>query len=128
MKILVLNSGSSSQEACLYDIGGTLPQHPPACLWEGRIEWSNGNAAIAVKSGTRAVWKKDAAITSRAQVVQELLSTAWSGDTRAMTGLADIDTVGHRVVHGGPHFEDLHAIVKEAREMASRALGSCDEQ
>src|SRR5271165_2174620 len=38
MKILVLNSGSSSQKACLYEIGETLPNHPSACLWEGRID------------------------------------------------------------------------------------------
>ena len=39
MKILVLNSGSSSQKSCLYEIGDVLPEDPPACLWQGRIEW-----------------------------------------------------------------------------------------
>ena len=39
MKILVLNSGSSSQKSCLYDIGNVLPDDPPACLWQAKIEW-----------------------------------------------------------------------------------------
>ena len=45
MKILVLNSGSSSQKTCLYEIGETLPVDPPACLWEGKIEWDGDDAA-----------------------------------------------------------------------------------
>jgi acetate kinase len=35
MKILVLNSGSSSQKICLYQLGENLPDNPPGCLWEG---------------------------------------------------------------------------------------------
>jgi acetate kinase len=114
MKILVLNSGSSSQKACLYDIRESLPKHPPASLWEGRIEWGAETAAIAVKSANGVI-KKTVTITSREQVVRELLSTAWSGDTRVLTGLAEIDAVGHRVVHGGPQFEDPVMITPEVR-------------
>ena len=40
MKILVLNSGSSSEKASLYEIGETVPDHPPIPLWQGKIEWS----------------------------------------------------------------------------------------
>ena len=50
MKILVLNSGSSSQKACLYEIGASLPDHPPACLWEGRVEFGGDTAAIVAKN------------------------------------------------------------------------------
>ena len=46
MKVLVLNSGSSSQKSCLYEIGDTLPDDPPACVWEGKIEWIDDQAAI----------------------------------------------------------------------------------
>jgi len=51
MKILVLNSGSSSQKACLYEIGDTLPDHPPVPLWEGKIEWTADTAAVVRCSG-----------------------------------------------------------------------------
>ena len=50
MKILVLNSGSSSQKACLYEIGDALPESPPVPLWEGRIEWNGDTAAITVRN------------------------------------------------------------------------------
>ena len=46
MKILVLNSGSSSQKACLYEIAETLPDNPPACLWEGKIEWLGDSSGV----------------------------------------------------------------------------------
>lgn len=39
MKILVLNSGSSSQKAGLYQIGDTVPDDPPPSLLDRRIEW-----------------------------------------------------------------------------------------
>src|SRR5208282_6098023 len=43
MKVLVLNSGSSSQKSCLYEIGDTLPDDPPDCIWEAKIEWEDDN-------------------------------------------------------------------------------------
>ena len=36
-----------------------------------------------------------------------------SGSARAITSASDIDAVGHRVVHGGPHFEDPVVITPE---------------
>lgn len=50
MKILVLNSGSSSQKACLYEIGDTLPDDPPVPVWQGRIESNGDTAAMTVKN------------------------------------------------------------------------------
>jgi len=41
MKILVINSGSSSVKACVYEIGWTLPENPPPALWEAKIEWQD---------------------------------------------------------------------------------------
>ena len=106
MKILVLNSGSSSQKACLYEIGETLPDHPPACLWEGRIEWGGDSAAISVKNSEGVVQKEKLPVSSREQVIRHLLRTLVSGNARAINSASEIDAVGHRVVHGGPHFED----------------------
>ncbi|WP_035356950.1 acetate/propionate family kinase [Edaphobacter aggregans] len=115
MRILVLNSGSSSQKACLYEIGETLPKHPPACLWEGRIEWGGETAAIAVKNLKGIVQKEQVAVASREQAIRHLLSTLVSGEARAIASASDIDVVGHRVVHGGPHFEDPVVITPEVR-------------
>jgi acetate kinase len=106
MKILVLNSGSSSQKACLYEIGETLPNHPPAALWEGKIEWGVDIAAIVAKNSQGVVLKEELPVASREQVIRHLLSSALDGTARAVASTSEIDAVGHRVVHGGPRFED----------------------
>ena len=115
MKILVLNSGSSSQKACLYEIGDSIPDHPPACLWEGRVEFGSDNADIVVKNSRGAVQKEQIPKSSREQVVRRLLSTLSDGKVRALASVSEIDAVGHRVVHGGPHFEDPVVITSEVR-------------
>lgn len=121
MKILVLNSGSSSQKACLYEIGDALPDHPANCLWEGKIEWNGDCAAVSVKNSQGTKEKKQVNVSSRAQAIRNLLSTAWSGKTQAIQAPSDIDAVGHRVVHGGPHFEDPVLISNEVRSAIASA-------
>ncbi len=115
MKILVLNSGSSSQKACLYEIGSTLPDHPPTCLWEGKVEFGGGTAAIAVKNSQGVTQKEQIQISSREQAVRRLLSTLSDGRVRALASVSEIDVVGHRVVHGGPDFEEPVTVTPEVR-------------
>ena len=104
MKILVLNSGSSSQKACLYEIGDALPENPPEPLWEGRIEWNGDTAAITVRNLKGVAKKEKLKVSSRNSVLRDLLATSWSGETRSIASAGEIDAVGHRVVHGGPRF------------------------
>jgi len=106
MKILVLNSGSSSQKACLYEIGDTLPENPALALWEGRIEWSGDAAAITVRTSKGIAKKEKLKSLSCELVLKDLLATLWSGETRSVASAAEINAVGHRVVHGGPRFHD----------------------
>jgi len=65
MKILVLNSGSSSQKSCLYEIGEALPAEPPVCMWEGKIEWDGAEACIAVKNSHGVAERERAMPTAR---------------------------------------------------------------
>jgi acetate kinase len=116
MKILVLNSGSSSQKACIYEIEWACPVHPPSCLWEGRIEWNGDTAATSTRNASGIVQKKRLQVTSREQVVRDLLNESWSGNAQVIASSSDIDGVGHRVVHGGPHFEDPVVITPEVRQ------------
>jgi acetate kinase len=106
MKILVLNSGSSSQKACLYEIGDALPESPSLPLWEGRIEWSGDRAAITVRNSKGIAKKEKLKSLSCELVLKDLLATLWSGETRSIASAAEINAVGHRVVHGGPRFHD----------------------
>ena len=120
MKILVLNSGSSSQKACLYEIGETLPDHPPACLWEGKIEWGSDRATIVVKNSRGAVQEEQLQFSSRQQVVSRLLSTLINGKVPAVASASEIDAVGHRIVHGGAEFEVPVLVTSEVRSAIAR--------
>src|SRR5262245_33986074 len=121
MKILTLNSGSSSQKTCLYEIGEALPADPPDCLWEGKIEW-NGADAVAVIKNARGVRRQDRVkVSSRAQAVERLLSAIWKGETQALVSASEIDVVGHRVVHGGPRYEEPVLITPEVKSAIAAA-------
>ena len=101
MNILVLNSGSSSQKVSLYEIGDALPENPPVPVWEGRIEWNGNTAAITVRNSRGIARKQKLNSRSSEWVLKDLLGTLWSGEMPSIGSAADIDAVGHRVVHGG---------------------------
>lgn len=122
MKVLVLNSGSSSQKSCLYEIGDALPDDPPSCVWEGKIEWYDHQAQFSIKSPRGVSLKDQTSGGSRGEAVERLLNSLWSGETQAISGPSDIDVVGHRVVHGGPQYFEpafVTAGVKAAIESVS---------
>jgi acetate kinase len=115
VKILVLNSGSSSQKSSLYEIGETLPDDPPLPLWEGKIEWHGEVAEAEVKNPRGVVRKDEVQVSTRAGAVEHLLGTLWNGKTRAVTSPAEIDVVGHRVVHGGPKYAESVRVTFEVK-------------
>src|SRR5271163_3352607 len=99
-KVLVLNSGSSSQKSCLYEIGDALPNDPPQCLWEGKVEWVDDQAQYSIKNSRGVSVKEGASIDSRGEAIRHLLQTLWQGKTQAVSERSEINVVGHRVVHG----------------------------
>lgn len=115
MKILVLNSGSSSQKICLYDIGNALPEHPPVPAWEGRIEWDGNQADIQVRNLQGTHLKDRVKVTSRSHAIGQLLDTLWNGKLRVVSAPSEIDVVGHRIVHGGKDLDSATAITPEVR-------------
>jgi acetate kinase len=115
VKILVLNSGSSSQKACLYEIGEMVPDRPPTPLWQGKIEWNADTAAIIVKNSQGVTFEEEVLVSSREQVIRHLLRTALDGNARAIASILEIDAVGHRVVHGGAHFKNPVVITDKVR-------------
>ena len=122
MKVLVLNSGSSSQKSCVYEIGDKLPDDPPSCIWEGKIEWTDDQAEFSIKNSHGISRKDQTSVGSRGEAVERLLRSLWSGATRGISGASDIDVVGHRVVHGGPRYFEpvvVTAEVKSAIESVS---------
>ena len=115
MKILVLNSGSSSQKSCLYEIGAELPPDPPPCLWQGKIEWQGDTGSVAIRNSHGASLKERVKITSRGQAIEYLMGTLWKGEASALGSPSEVDVVGHRVVHGGPQYENPVRITSQVK-------------
>src|SRR5246127_825870 len=120
MKILVLNSGSSSQKSALYEISGTLPVDPPVPSWQGQIEWDGNQAEIHVQNSKGANRKQRLQVESRRHAIEQLLGSLWGGDARVVSGPAEIDVVGHRIVHGGKDFEQATVITPEVKSAIGR--------
>jgi acetate kinase len=120
MKILVLNSGSSSQKTCLYEIGNSVPDDPPSCLWGGRIEWEGGNVELSLKNAKGVERKEQTQAGSRDQAVTHLLGNLWQGDAQAISSPSEIDVVGHRVVHGGPQHTEPVRVTAEVKSAIAK--------
>ena len=121
MKILALNSGSSSLKTCLYEIGETLPADPPDRLWKGKIEWQGEDAMVVITNSGGVSQQDRVKAPSRAQAVERLLSAAWDGETRTLVSASEIDVVGHRVVHGGPRYKEPILITPEVKTAIAAA-------
>lgn len=106
MKILVLNAGSSSQKSCLYDLADGLPNSSPEPLWEAAIDWTHHDDFVEMKIKTHdgKVLQEDLKVTSRPEIIAHMFETLWSGDTAVVSSPAEIDMIGHRVVHGGAEY------------------------
>ena len=120
MKILVLNSGSSSQKSALYEISDAPPENPPPSVWEGKIEWNGDQADFQAKNSQGAQFKRHLQFTSRARAIDQLLDTLWSGKLRVVSAPSAIDVVGHRIVHGGKEFETATTITPDVKAAIAR--------
>src|SRR6185295_4152504 len=99
MKVLVLNAGSSSHKMSLYELGETLPDNPPGRLWEAKMEWQGDIADVEVKNSSGAVQRTRNKVSSHIAAVENLVATLWNGESRVVHSPADINVVGHRIVH-----------------------------
>jgi acetate kinase len=115
MKVLVLNSGSSSQKMCLYEIGEVLPLDPSTCVWEARVEWEGTNCAMVTRNAGGHTQRAEVQVGSRTEALKQLLATLWAGEDRVVSTVKDIAVVGHRVVHGGPEYEAPAFITEDVK-------------
>jgi acetate kinase len=120
MKILVLNSGSSSQKSCVYELGGTLPADAPEPIWKAKAEWDGQRAEIEVQTSSGARFQKQISVESHVQAVGLLLDTLCSGETRTISKCSEINVAGHRVVYGGPDFQQPAIITQEVKAAINR--------
>jgi len=101
MKILVLNSGSSSQKACLFDLNPPLADDPPSPVWEGKLEWRDDKATLQSRTAAGEASKQNVDRGDRSAATEQLLNELVSGKARVLASLSEINMVGHRIVNGG---------------------------
>lgn len=125
MHILVLNSGSSSQKSCLYEIGEALPDSPPVPLWEGKIEWEGARARLRVRDSTGHEQTEDVPSADHADATRRLLGALASGRAGILKNKSEIAAVGHRIVNGGADYvvpirisSEVKAAIEKTSEFA----------
>jgi len=117
MKILVLNSGSSSQKSALFELGPDAPAEPITPLWEGRLEWHGKREILTVRNshGEKHRVDSEAAVDDHQTSITKLLQNLTSGSTAVLNSLDEIAIAGHRIVHGGPKLAQPVRVTAEVR-------------
>jgi acetate kinase len=119
MKILVLNSGSSTQKSAMYDLASDSSAEPVAPLWEGKLEWDDNEEKLTVHNAGGKKFTEDAIVQTddRHASLEKLLTKIWHSPAQVIRDPAEIQMVGHRIVHGGPKLTEpaiINAKVKQA--------------
>jgi acetate kinase len=97
MQALALNAGSSTLKAALYDVGpGAALAAPPEPRWRGEVDWDpRGGGPVA----------------------GQLLRRLCEGADPPLRSPAELDVVGHRIVHGGTRFRSPARMSGELKEV-----------
>lgn len=101
MKILVINAGSSSLKYQLLDPGSG------SVLAKGLCERIGIDGKFTYKpqgEGKKALEASDVPMPTHAQAIQAVLEALVDKTNGVIASMAEIDAVGHRVVHGGEAF------------------------
>src|SRR5947208_16115435 len=102
MKILILNSGSSSQKSALFELGLESGADPVPPLWEGKLEWSGDKEDLHIRNRSGQEIRRQSKPGVHRAVVGAMLENLCSGPTAVLKSASDIAVAGHRIVHGGP--------------------------
>jgi acetate kinase len=104
MKILVLNSGSSSQKSALFELGPKASGDPVAPLWEGKLEWDGSKERLEIRNsgGQKIHAEAEVRAEDRGASLEKMLQNLERGPTAVLDTGAEISAIGHRIVHGGP--------------------------
>lgn len=116
MKILVLNSGSSSQKTALFDLDRQSSADPAPPLWEGKLQWDGDKEELHVRNCRGVEIRRETAVTNRSSSVESLLRELWEGTAAILESPSQIEIAGHRIVHGGPKLTEPIRITAEVKQ------------
>lgn len=128
MKILVLNGGSSSLKASLRELDAGSPSVAQPPLWRAEAQWGReeGKASIRVRAG-EAAHEMSPSIGSHLEVLRPVMEALWTGPAKVIDGPAEVQAVGHRIVHGGKAFIDTTRVTPEVKEQIHKQVDLAPE-
>lgn len=108
MHILVLNVGSSTLKFQLVDTDAeAIAQATDRRLARGHFERIGGEAIVSLSGADAKTTRTAVQLRDHAAAVEYLIGWLTSSDSgAAISRVADIEAVGHRVVHGGERFTE----------------------
>jgi acetate kinase len=112
MKILVLNCGSSSVKYKLYDITAEAA----SVLAQGGVEklgLKGSFLKFTLPEGEKRILERD--MPEHTAAIEFILGVLTGKEYGCLSALADIEAVGHRVVHGGEHFSASVVVTPEVK-------------
>jgi acetate kinase len=98
VKVLVLNTGSSTLKYSLFESAGER------LLGDGLADWSRQPARLTVRRPDRADVASELALGRHGDAVGRVLEELTRGDPPLLGSLSEIAAVGHRIVHGGSRY------------------------
>ena len=106
MKVLVLNCGSSSVKFQLIETDeASAAAGSDRALARGLVENIGGTAILRYEADGRPPVKETAEILEHKIAVERVLALLTREETGVIRDRAEIEAVGHRMVHGGEHFK-----------------------
>ena len=124
MHILVLNVGSSSVKFQLIDTDeASIAGASDRRLARGQIERIGGEAILTYTATGRASTKSTAPIRDHAAAVEHIIAWLVSDESGVpISGVGQIDAVGHRVVHGGEQFTQSTRVDETVRRQLDELI------
>ncbi len=117
MKILVCNAGSSSFKFSLFEAEGEL------LLAEGHIDWTTKPTRLLYRRTGYQEIREELKLKEHADAAGRILDDLQAGPSAPLHGLADIQGVAHRIVHGGERYTGAVRVTPEVK----RAIGKLAE-
>ncbi|VGO20524.1 acetate/propionate family kinase [Pontiella sulfatireligans] len=119
MKILVLNSGSSSIKFKLYHANEADDQFRALC--EGQADRVGiAGSTIAFERGDEGKEKQFIDLATHKVAIDEILKLLTDGEKGVLESLEELSGVGHRVVHGGEDFTGSVVVDREVIKAIER--------
>jgi acetate kinase len=102
MKILVLNAGSSSHKAALFDFDGGQE-----ALWRSQLDWTHqaGAVELTAQAADGRQYQASLETQDKTEGLRWMLNTLVDSPVQVLEQLSDIQAIGHRVVHGGREYQ-----------------------